>query len=109
MHSALVTTSFGLSDAARQWLAGAGYIASVLLAYLAFGWQPAVGGTMLAFGGHFLAFRPLTAMALGHWNPNADDEEVGFSISPRARLILVALWAATLWTGAALTAVHAGA
>lgn len=103
MNAIRALTGWPVIRAELPSLSGVPHVAAILAAYLVLGLEPAIGGLMLAIVVSAVLFKPLLPLALNNWQPvpaYVHDPEP----TPRAKVILFGLWAATAWTGAAVTA-----
>lgn len=97
-----LTGGVGIS-ADQPWLPGLPHVAAALATYFVFGGQACVTGLLLATLASFVVYLPLTALALnGGRAIEADAPAPVFST--RSQMLLLGLWTATAWAGAALTA-----
>jgi hypothetical protein len=84
-----------------DWLPGLPHVAAALATYFVFGGQSCVSGLLLATLASFVVFLPLTALTLNGGRAIGADA-AGPVLTAKARLVLLALWTATAWAGAAL-------
>jgi hypothetical protein len=101
-------TLSGVPGTRIEWpsLAAVPYLGAIAAAYLVFGPEPALAGLMLAVVLDAVAYRPLTPLAQNNWQP-LPPYQCDPTPTPRAKSILLGLWVATAWIGAALTALAA--
>jgi hypothetical protein len=97
-----LTSGFGFS-ADQPWLPGLPHVAAALATYFVFGGQACVTGLLLATLASFVVYLPLTALTLNGGKPIEADAP-GPALTARSQLLLLLLWTATAWLGAALTA-----
>lgn len=102
-----LTGGYGFA-ADQPWLPGLPHVAAALTTYFVFGAQGCVTGLLLATLASFVVFLPLTALALNGGRAIEADGPAP-SLTLRAQMVLLGLWTATAWAGAALTGVHTGA
>jgi hypothetical protein len=97
-----LTGGFGVT-AEQPWLPGLPHVAAALATYFVFGGQACVTGLLLATLASFVVFLPLTALALNGGQPISADAPAP-ALSARSQAVLLGLWTATAWAGAALSA-----
>jgi hypothetical protein len=97
-----LTSGFGFS-ADQPWLPGLPHVAAALATYFVFGGQACVTGLLLATLASFVVYLPLTALTLNGGKPIEPDAPAP-ALTARSQLLLLLLWTATAWLGAALTA-----
>ena len=88
-------------SADQPWLPGLPHVAASLASALVFGLQASLTGLMLATLASFVVYLPLTALALNGGRAIAEDAPAPALTRP-AQMLLLALWTATAWAGAAL-------
>ncbi len=96
-----VLTGVSGYSADSPWLPGLPHVAAALATFLVFRGQACVTGLMLATLASFVVYLPLTALALNGGRAITADGPVP-ALTPRSRAVLLALWTATAWGGAAL-------
>jgi hypothetical protein len=67
---------------------------------LVLGWSACIAALLIASLASFLVYVPLTALALNDGGALAEDAPAP-PLTPRAYLVLLLLWTATAWLGAA--------
>ncbi len=87
----------------RLWLPGLPHAAAGLATYFVFGGPACVTGLLLATLASFVVYLPVTALTLNGGRPLAADAPPP-ALPVRAQMLLLGLWTATAWAGAALTA-----
>jgi hypothetical protein len=87
----------------RSWLPGLPHAVLACATWPVFGGPAFVTGLLLASLASFVIFLPLTALALNHGAAIAPDA-VAPRLTPAAQAVLLGLWTATAWLGAALAA-----
>jgi hypothetical protein len=97
-----LTGGYGFS-AEQPWLPGLPHVAAALATYFAFGARGCVTGLLFATLASFVVYLPVTALTLNGGRPIAADGPAPV-LTTRAQLVLLGLWTATAWAGAALTA-----
>ncbi len=97
-----LTGGFGIA-AGQPWLPGLPHVAAALATYFAFGGQACVTGLLMATLASFVVYLPLTALTLNGGRPIEADAPAPV-LTTRAQIVLLGLWTATAWAGAALTA-----
>ncbi|MEA2740275.1 MAG: hypothetical protein QOH05_3582 [Acetobacteraceae bacterium] len=100
-----LTGGFGVS-AEQPWLPGLPHVAAALATYFVFGGQACVTGLLLATLASFVVFLPVTALALNGGRAIAADGPAPV-ITTRAQIMLLGLWTATAWAGAAVAGLAA--
>ena len=98
-----LTGGFGFS-ADQPWLPGLPHVAAALATYFVFGAQACVTGLLLATLASFVVYLPVTALALNGGRAIAADAPAP-ALTGWAQVVLLGLWTATSWAGAALAAV----
>jgi len=81
------------------WLPGLLHIVAALSPLLVFNVASAVSALVLTTLVSFVVYVPLTALALNGGAPIADDHPAP-DLTPRARVVLLVLWTATIWATA---------
>jgi hypothetical protein len=100
LHSTMAPSATSTGPA---WFPGLPHAALGLATGPVFGWPACLMGLLLAALTSFVVYLPLTALALNGGRPiGPDDPSPPFNI--RARTVLLGLWTATAWGGAALSA-----
>jgi hypothetical protein len=97
-----LTGGFGIS-AEQPWLPGLPHVAAALATYFVFGGEACVTGLLLATLASFVVYLPMTALALNGGEAIEADSAAPV-LTTRAQIVLLGLWTATAWAGAALTA-----
>jgi hypothetical protein len=95
-----LTSGFGFA-ADQPWLPGLPHVAAALATYFVFGGQACVTGLLLATLASFVVYLPVTALALNGGRAIAADAPAP-ALTTRAQVVLLGLWTATAWAGAAL-------
>ena len=98
----VLTGGYGFS-ADQPWLPGLPHVAGALATYFVFGAAACVTGLLLATLASFIVFLPVTALTLNGGQairPGATAP----ALTTRAQIVLLGLWTATAWGGAALIA-----
>jgi hypothetical protein len=85
------------------WLPGVAYLVAALTPALVFGAQACVAGLVVAILANFILYLPLSALALNDWQPIGPDDPAP-DLTGRVRVVLLILWTATAWLGAAASA-----
>jgi len=85
------------------WLPGAAHLAAALTPALVFGGQACVAGLVVAILANYILYLPLSALALNDWQPIGPDDPAP-ELTGRVRVVLLVLWTATAWLGAAANA-----
>src|ERR1700759_315722 len=94
-----LTGGFGAVD--QPWLPGLPHAVAALATYFVFGGQACVTGLLLATLASFVVYLPLTALTLN--GGRAIGVEAPAPVfSTRSQIVLLGLWTATAWAGAAL-------
>jgi hypothetical protein len=100
-----LTGGVGIS-ADQPWLPGLPHVAAALATYFVFGGQGCVTGLLLATLASFVVYLPVTALTLNGGRAIAADGPAP-ALTTRAKIVLLGLWTATAWAGAALTSIAA--
>lgn len=87
----------------RSWLPGLPHVVAAGAIWPVLGGSPCLVGLMLASLASFVVYLPLTALTLNRGKPLTQDQQAP-ELTPTAHAVLLALWTATAWTGALLTA-----
>ncbi|WP_428537125.1 hypothetical protein [Rhodopila sp.] len=95
-----LTGGFGIS-ADQPWLPGLPHVAAALATLLVFDGAAFVTGLMLATLASFVVYLPVTALVLNGGRAIAADGPAPL-LPLAAQLLLLGLWTATAWVGAAL-------
>jgi hypothetical protein len=82
-------------------LLGLPFVLAACAPGLVFPWRACVVALLLASVANFLVFVPMTALAFNGGAALRDDEPAP-PLTPRAYVLLFALWTATAWLGAAM-------
>jgi hypothetical protein len=99
----VLTSGFG-SAADQPWLPGLPHVAAALATYFVFGGQACVTGLLLATLASFVVYLPMAALALNGGRAITADAPAP-ALTMRVQLVLLGLWTATAWAGAALASV----
>ncbi len=97
-----LTGGFGIS-AEQPWLPGLPHVAAALATYFVFGGEACVTGLLLATLASFIVYLPMTALTLNGGRAIEADAAAPV-LTTRAQIVLLGLWTATAWAGAAVTA-----
>ncbi len=89
--------------AQKPWLPGLPHAVAGLATWAVFGGQACLTGLLFATLASFVVYLPMTALTLNRGAALAPDAPAPV-LTGRARLVLLALWTATAWASAALTA-----
>ena len=88
-------------SAEQPWLPGAPHAVAALTTWAVFGASACATGLLLATLASFAIYLPVTALALNGGQAIATGDPAP-AITPSARAVLLGLWTATAWAGAAL-------
>ena len=86
----------------RGRLLGLPFVLATGVPGILFGWQASVAGLIVAGVASFVVFVPMTALALNRGAPLSEDATLP-SLTARCYVVLLVLWTAAAWLGAALT------
>lgn len=95
-----VTGGLPVSDN-QPWLPGLPHALAALSTYAVFGARGCLSGLLLATLASFIVFLPVTALTLNGGRPIAEDAPAP-ALTRRAQAVMLALWTATAWAGAAI-------
>jgi hypothetical protein len=95
-----LTGGFGMA-ADQPWLPGLPHVVAALATYFVYGGQGCVTGLLLATLASFIVYLPMTALALNGGRAIKADAPAPL-LTTRAQIVLLGLWTATAWAGAAL-------
>jgi hypothetical protein len=98
-----LTGGFAISTE-QPWLPGLPHAVAALATYFVFGGLACVTGVLMATLASFVVYLPVTALALNGGKAIAADDPAP-ALTTRAQIVLLGLWTATAWAGAALAAV----
>jgi hypothetical protein len=87
----------------QTWLPGLPHVVVACATWPVFGGSACVTGLLLAALASFVVYLPLTALTLNHGKAIAEDAAAP-ALTPTAQAVLLGLWSATAWLGAALAA-----
>jgi len=85
----------------RDWAPALPHAIAAAATWLVFGGAACAAGLLMASLVSFVAWLPLTALALNHGQPLAEND-VAPKLTPNARRALFVLWTATAWVAAAI-------
>ncbi|MGD0103559.1 MAG: hypothetical protein ABSC06_05925 [Rhodopila sp.] len=85
----------------QPWLPGLPHVVAALATYFVYGGQGCVTGLLLATLASFIVYLPMTALALNGGRAIKADAPAPL-LTTRAQIVLLGLWTATAWAGAAL-------
>lgn len=95
-----LTGGYGFSTD-RPWLPGLPHAAAALTSYFVFGYQACATGLLLATLASFVVYLPVTALILNGGRAIPADGPAPV-LTARSQIVLLGLWTATAWAGAAL-------
>ena len=103
-----VVTSGIASSQDRPWLPGLAHALTALCVWPAVGVAACVAGLLMATLASFVVYLPLTALTLNGGRPIKLDGPAPV-LTPRARMVMLALWTATAWlTGLGYAGLNVG-
>jgi len=88
-------------SADQPWLPGLPHVVAALATYFVYGGQGCVTGLLLATMASFIVYLPMTALTLNGGRAIKADAPTPV-LTTRAQVVLLGLWTATAWAGAAL-------
>ncbi len=88
-------------SADQPWLPGLPHVVAALATYFVYGGQGCVTGLLLATMASFIVYLPMTALTLNGGRAIKADAPAPV-LTTRAQMVLLGLWTATAWAGAAL-------
>ncbi|HYZ25008.1 MAG TPA: hypothetical protein VE690_22935 [Rhodopila sp.] len=104
----VLTGGIASSRPDRPWLPGLAHALAALCVWPAFGAGACMAGLLFATLASFVVYLPLTALALNGGQPIAADGPAP-ALTPRAQVVMLALWTVTAWlAGAGYANVGAG-